>query len=77
MDPKARRDRRLREPVGGVPPVSVTWARPTPAHAAELGPTATPTTAAVLAAFAYWIRRARPLEVSARACSRSGTDFDI
>ena len=28
---------------------------PTPALAAELGPTATPTTAAVLAAFAYWI----------------------
>ena len=58
MDPKAR-GRRLRglgpEPVGGVPPVSVTGARPTPALAAELGPTATPTTAAVLAAFAYWI----------------------
>ena len=58
MDPKAR-DRRLRglgpEPVGGVPPVSVTGARPTLALAAELGPTATPTTAAVLAAFAYWI----------------------
>ena len=58
MDPKAR-DRRLRglgpEPVGGVPPVSVIGARPTPALAAELGPTATPTTAAVLAAFAYWI----------------------
>ena len=59
MDPKAR-DRRLRglgpEPVGGgAPPVSVTGARPTPALAAQLGPTATPTTAAVLAAFAYWI----------------------
>ena len=58
MDPKAR-DRRLRglgpDPVGGVPPVSVTGARPTPALAAELGPTGTPTTAAVLAAFAYWI----------------------
>ena len=58
MDPKAR-DRPLRglgpEPVGGVPPVSVTGARPTLALAAELGPTATPTTAAVLAAFAYWI----------------------
>jgi DNA helicase-4 len=58
MDPKAR-DRPLRglgpDPVGGVPPVSVTGARPTPALAAELGPTATPTTAAVLAAFAYWI----------------------
>ena len=58
MDPKAR-DRRVRglgpEPVGGVPPVSVTAARPMPALAAELGPTATPTTAAVLAAFAYWI----------------------
>ena len=58
MDPKAR-DRRLRglgpEPVGGMPPVSVTGARPTPALAAELGPTATPTKAAVLAAFAYWI----------------------
>ena len=58
MDPKAR-DRRLRglgpEPVGGVPPVSVIGARPTPALAAELGPTAPPTTAAVLAAFAYWI----------------------
>ena len=58
MDPKAR-DRPLRglgpEPVGGLPPVSVTGARPTPALAAELGPTATPTTAAVLAAFAYWI----------------------
>ena len=57
-DPKAR-DRRLRglgpEPVGRMPPVSVTGARPTPALAAELGPTATPTTAAVLAAFAYWI----------------------
>ena len=55
-DPKAR-DRQLRglgpEPVGGVPPVSVTWAKPTPALAAELGPT--PTTAAVLAAFAHWI----------------------
>jgi len=58
MDPKAR-DRPLRglgpNPVGGVPPVSVTGARPTPALVAELGPTATPTTAAVLAAFAYWI----------------------
>ena len=58
MDPKAR-NRRIRglgpEPVGGVPPVSVTWAKPTPALAAELGPTPTPTTAAVLAAFAYWI----------------------
>ncbi len=58
MDPKAR-DRRLRglgpEPVGGVLPVSVIGARPTPALAAELGPTTTPTTAAVLAAFAYWI----------------------
>ena len=58
MDPKAR-DRPLRglgpEPVGGAPPVSVTGTRPTPALAAELGPTATPTTAAVLAAFAYWI----------------------
>ena len=58
MDPKAR-DRRLRglgpEPVGGVPPVSVIGARPTPALADVLGPTATPTTAAVLAAFAYWI----------------------
>ena len=58
MDPKAR-DRRLRglgpEPVGGVPPVSVIGASPTPALAAELGPTATPTTATVLAAFAYWI----------------------
>ena len=58
MDPKAR-DRRLRglgpEPVGRMPPVSVTGARPTPALAAELGSTATPTTAAVLAAFAYWI----------------------
>ena len=58
MDPKAR-DRRVRglgpAPVGGVPPVSVAAARPTPALAAELGPTATPTTAAVLAAFAYWI----------------------
>ena len=58
MDPKAR-DRRIRglgpEPVGGVPPVSVTWAKPTPALAAELGPTPTPMTAAVLTAFAYWI----------------------
>ena len=58
MNPKAR-DRRLRglgpDPVGGVPPVSVTGARPTPALAAELGPTATPTTAAVLADFTYWI----------------------
>ena len=58
MDPKAR-DRRVRdlgpEPVGGVPPVSVAAARPTPALAAELGPTATPTKAAVLAAFTYWI----------------------
>ena len=58
MDPKAR-DRRLcglgPEPVGGVPLVSVTWAKPTPAHAAELGPPATPTKAAVLAAFVYWI----------------------
>ena len=68
MDPKAR-DRRLRglgpEPVGGVPPVSVTGARPTPALAAELGPTATPTTAAVLAAFAYWIpeHEAEPVTV--------------
>ena len=55
MNPKAR-DRPLRgrgpAAVGGVP-VSVTGARPTPALAAELGPTATPTTAAVLAAFAY------------------------
>ena len=70
IDPKAR-DRPLRglgpDPVGGVPPVSVTGARPTPALAAELGPTGTPTTAAVLAAFAYWIpeheaepRRRRP-----------------
>ena len=58
MDPKAS-DRQLRglgpEPVGGMPPVSVTGVRPAPALAAELGPTATPTTAAVLAAFAYWI----------------------
>ena len=58
MDPKAR-NRRIRglgpKPVGGVPPVSVIGARSTPALAAELGPTATPTTAAVLAAFAYWI----------------------
>ena len=58
MDPKAR-DRRIRglgpEPVGGVPPVSVTGARPTPVLTAELGPTATPTTAAVLAAFTHWI----------------------
>ena len=58
MDPKAC-DRPLRglgpEPVGRMPPVSVTGARSTPALAAELGPTATPTTAAVLAAFAYWI----------------------
>ena len=62
MDPKAR-DRRVRglgpEPPAGVPPVSVTGARPTPALAAEFGPTATPTTAAVLAAFAYWIPGAR------------------
>ena len=58
MAPKVR-DRRIRglgpEPVGGVPPVSVTGARPTPILTAELGPTATPTTAAVLAAFAHWI----------------------
>ncbi len=58
MDPKAR-DRRVRglgpEPVGGVPPVLVIGTMPTPALAAELGPTATPATAAVLAAFAYWI----------------------
>ena len=58
MDPKAR-DRPLRglgpEPVGGLPPVSVSGARLTPALAAELGPTATPTTAAVLAALVYWI----------------------
>ena len=58
MDPKAR-DRRIRglgpEPVSGVPPVSVTGARPTPVLTAELGPTATPTTAAVLAAFTHWI----------------------
>ena len=57
MDPKAR-DRPLRglgpEPVGGVPPVSVIGARSTPALGAVLGPAATPTTAAVLAAFAYW-----------------------
>ena len=58
MDPKAR-DRRIRglgpEPGGGVPPVSVTGARPTPVLTAELGPTATLTTAAVLAAFTHWI----------------------
>ena len=40
MDPKAR-DRRIRglgpEPVGGVPPVSVTGARPTPVLTADLG----------------------------------------
>ena len=51
MDPKAR-DRRLRglgpEPVGGAPPVSVTGARPSPALAAGLGTTATPTTSAGL-----------------------------
>ena len=45
MDPKAR-DRRVRglgpEPVGGVPPVLVIGTMPTPALAAELGPTATP-----------------------------------
>ena len=62
MDPKAL-DRWIRglrpEPVGGVPPVSVTGPRPTPALTAELGPTATPTTAAVLAAFAHWIPGAR------------------
>ena len=50
MDPKTR-DRRVR----GLGPEPVTGARPTPALAAELGPTATPTKAAVLAAFAYWI----------------------
>jgi len=53
------RDRRIRglgpEPVGGAPPVSITGTRPTPTLAAQLGPTATPTKAAVLAAFAYWI----------------------
>ena len=69
MDPKAR-DRRSRglgpEPVGGMPPVSVTGARPKPALVAELGPTTTPTTAAVLAAFAYWIpehEAAKPVTV--------------
>ena len=58
MDPRAR-DRQLRglgpEPVGGVPPVTIIGVRPTPALAAVLGPAATMTTAAVLAAFAYWI----------------------
>ncbi|MCY4506551.1 MAG: hypothetical protein OXG35_06275, partial [Acidobacteria bacterium] len=43
------------EPAGGLPPVSVTGVRPTPALAAEVGPAATPTTAALLAAFAHWI----------------------
>lgn len=66
MDPKAR-DRRIRglgsEPVGGVPPVSVTWAKPTPALAAELGPT--PTTAAMLAAF-------RVLDTGVRGGNRGG-----
>ena len=38
-----------------MPPVSVTGARPTPVLTADLGPTATLTTAAVLAAFAHWI----------------------
>ena len=58
MDPNAR-DRPIHgrgpEPAGGLPPVSVTGVRLTPALAAEVGPTATPTTAALLAAFAHWI----------------------
>ena len=84
MDPKTR-DRQLRglgpEPVGGVPPVSVIGARPTTALEAELGPAATSTTAAVLAAFAYWIpeheaepRRRRPKPVTVLVMGRRNID---
>ena len=74
MDPKAR-DRPLRglgpEPVGGVPPVSVTGARPTLALAAELGPTATPTTAATLPPSSR-AGRLRVLDTGARGGNRGG-----
>ena len=58
MDPDARHRQihgRGPEPAGGLPPVLVTGVKPTPALVAEVGPAATPSTVALLAAFAHWV----------------------
>ena len=62
MDPKAR-DRRIRglgpEPVGGVPPVSVTGPRPTPPHGRTRSRRRRQRRRPCWAAFAHWIPGAR------------------